>query len=148
MSAGDDLSDIPIERQIALGLERVQAHVNRLSEIKRNVSTAVHTSSAPPPAAAADGGAYPPPNLDSPPEGANPSSRWLWYAWNSAILDAGDTWPKTNAMGTVGWRRLHSTRRALQSGLRWTSHRGRRLRSSRCRGDVWRRVGWLRSRRQ
>ena len=51
------------------------------------------------------GGAYPPPNLDSPPDGANPSSRWLWYAWNSAILAAGDTWPPTNAMGTVGWRR-------------------------------------------
>ena len=51
------------------------------------------------------GGAYPPPNLDPPPEGANPSTRFLWDAWNSAILAAGDTWPKTNAMGTIGWRR-------------------------------------------
>jgi len=51
------------------------------------------------------GGAYPPPNLDPPPTGANPSTRWLWHAWNSAILAEGDTWPSTNAMGTVGWRR-------------------------------------------
>ena len=51
------------------------------------------------------GGAYPPPNLEPPPEGVNPSTRWLWHAWNSAILAAGDTWPQTNAMGTVGWRR-------------------------------------------
>ena len=51
------------------------------------------------------GGAYPPPNLEPPPNGVNPSTRWLWHAWNSAILAAGDTWPDTNAMGTVGWRR-------------------------------------------
>lgn len=51
------------------------------------------------------GGAYPPPNLDPPPEGVNPSTRWLWNAWNTAIIAAGDTWPQTNAMGTVGWRR-------------------------------------------
>ena len=29
----------------------------------------------------------------------------LRYAWNSAIEEAGDTWPETNAMGTIGWRR-------------------------------------------
>ena len=51
------------------------------------------------------GGAYPLPNLDPPPEGANPSTRFPWDAWNSAILAAGDTWPKTNAMGTISWRR-------------------------------------------
>ena len=51
------------------------------------------------------GGAYPPPNLDPPPNGVNPSTRWLWNAWNTAINAAGDTWPATNAMGTIGWRR-------------------------------------------
>ena len=51
------------------------------------------------------GGAYPPSDLDPPPLGANPSSRWLHNAWNSAINAAGATWPDTNAMGTIGWRR-------------------------------------------
>jgi len=60
------------------------------------------------------GGAYPPPNLDPPPDGVNPSTRWLWSAWNTAILAAGDTWPDTNAMGTVGWRRESISSRDIQ----------------------------------
>ena len=37
--------------------------------------------------------------------GRQPVHAWLWNAWNTAINEAGKTWPETNAMGTVGWRR-------------------------------------------
>ena len=76
------------------------------------------------------GGAYPPPNLEPPPrEGAvNPSTRWLHAAWNDAIAEAGDTWPNTNAMGTVGWRRESISRAEIKRsplatlvvGTKWT----------------------------
>mmetsp|Transcript_9607 Transcript_9607/g.26552 ORF Transcript_9607/g.26552 Transcript_9607/m.26552 type:complete len:233 (-) Transcript_9607:528-1226(-) len=74
------------------------------------------------------GGAYPPTNLDPPPHGANPSTFWLHRAWNDAIAAAGDTWPQTNAMGTVGWRREGATAAEIQAsklasavvGTHWT----------------------------
>jgi len=74
------------------------------------------------------GGAYPPPNLDPPPKQANPSTKWLHAAWNEAITEAGDTWPATNAMGTIGWRREGATADEIQKsalasavvGSHWT----------------------------
>jgi len=54
------------------------------------------------------GGAYPPKELDPPPEGANPSTKFLWRAWKDAI-DSAQNWPDSNAMGTVGWRREGAT---------------------------------------
>ena len=74
------------------------------------------------------GGASPPPNLDPPPKQANPSTKWLHAAWNEAITEAGDTWPATNAMGTVGWRREGATADEIQKsalasavvGSHWT----------------------------
>jgi hypothetical protein len=58
------------------------------------------------------GGAYPPPHLEPPPTKGrvNPSTRFLHRAWDDAIVAAGETWPATNAMGTVGWRRESITR--------------------------------------
>jgi len=70
------------------------------------------------------GGAYPPPGLDAPPEGCNPSTRWLWQAWDSAIAAAGDTWPATNAMGTVGWRRESITSSEIAKSKLATDVRG------------------------
>jgi len=74
------------------------------------------------------GGAYPPPDLDPPPQGANPSSVWLHHAWHDAISAAGNTWPETNAMGTIGWRREGSTNDEIRQsklasavvGTHWT----------------------------
>jgi len=50
------------------------------------------------------GAAYPPRNLQAPPEGASDGTRWLRDAWNEASANIAE-WPKTRALGTVGWRR-------------------------------------------
>lgn len=74
------------------------------------------------------GQAYPPKDdYDPPPEGANPSSRWLHAAWVEAMNNEPD-WPETNAMGTIGWRREPITAAAIQAsplaskvvGTKWT----------------------------
>ena len=73
------------------------------------------------------GGAYPPPNLEKPPEAANPSSKWLWRAWNEAMANEPE-WPATNAMGTDGWRRESISASEIQKcalcksvlGTEWT----------------------------
>jgi len=73
------------------------------------------------------GGSYPPPNLDPPPSGANPSTFYLWRAWNDAITNEPE-WPPTNAMGTIGWRREGATDAEIASsklasyalGSEWT----------------------------
>ena len=50
------------------------------------------------------GGAYPPRKLQPPPAGASDGATWLCDAWNEASAGI-PAWPKTRALGTVGWRR-------------------------------------------
>ena len=50
------------------------------------------------------GAAYPPRGLQPPPDGASDGATWLCAAWNEASQNI-PTWPKTRALGTVGWRR-------------------------------------------
>ena len=50
------------------------------------------------------GAAYPPRELQPPPEAASDGTKWLCAAWNEASANIG-TWPRTRALGTVGWRR-------------------------------------------
>jgi len=59
------------------------------------------------------GGSYPPANLDPPPEAANPSTKYLWRAWNEA-MEKEPEWPDSNAMGTIGWRREGATREEIE----------------------------------
>mgnify|MGYP007005018054 CR=1 FL=1 len=63
------------------------------------------------------GAAYPPRDYASqpPPNGASASARWLFDAWTEAIEAAGDTWPDSAAMGTVGWRRESATEADIQA---------------------------------
>jgi len=74
------------------------------------------------------GQAYPPKDdYDPPPQGANPSSKWLHAAWFEA-MNTEPEWPETNAMGTIGWRREPITAAAIQAsalaskvlGTKWT----------------------------
>jgi hypothetical protein len=50
------------------------------------------------------GAAYPPRKLQLPPAGASDGATWLCDAFNEASGNI-STWPKTRAIGTVGWRR-------------------------------------------
>ena len=50
------------------------------------------------------GGAYPPRGLQPPPDGASDGATWLCAAWNEASRNI-PSWPKTRALGTIGWRR-------------------------------------------
>lgn len=46
MEQADELSEIPVELQIARGLDQIQAHTSKIADMQRNISSALHTSSA------------------------------------------------------------------------------------------------------
>ena len=46
MEQADELSEIPVELQIARGLDQIQSHTSKLAEMQRNIAGALHTSSA------------------------------------------------------------------------------------------------------
>ena len=46
MEHSDELSEIPVELQIARGLDQIQSHTSKLAEMQRSISSSLHTSTA------------------------------------------------------------------------------------------------------
>ena len=42
----DELSEIPVELQIARGLDQIQSHTSKIAALQRNISSSLNTSSA------------------------------------------------------------------------------------------------------